>query len=101
MTSLLPPGVALPEADQSVRRIQNDDDQHQAQNELPRVRKLSGRIEADQFEHRSSSECTESMGAAAEDGDKHELARLGPVAKLRRGDLLDHRHQRAADATEQ
>src|ERR1019366_2205043 len=101
VTSFLRTIVALPEAYQAVRRVENDDDQHHAENELPCVCELSGRIEADDFKHGSPGKRTKSMRAAAEDRDEHELARLCPVAELRRGDLLDDRHQRAANTTEE
>src|SRR4051812_47272255 len=90
--------VALPEADQAVRRVKDDDDQHDAENELPGVRQVRGGIEPHAFEHRRSGERAEGMSAAAEDRDEHELAGLGPEAELRGGDLLNDRYQRAADA---
>src|SRR6478609_5776743 len=92
--------VALPEADQAVRRVEDDDDQHDAEDELPGVRQVRGGIEPYAFEHRRSSERAESMGAAAQDRDEHELAGLGPEAELRGGDLLNDLYQRAADSTE-
>ena len=61
MTSFLRTIVALPEAYQAVRRVENDDDQHHAENELPCVCELSGRIEADDFKHGSPGKRTESM----------------------------------------
>ena len=89
--------VALPEADQAVRRIKDDDDQHDTEDELPGVRQMGGGIEPHAFEHRSTRERAESMGAAAEDCDEHKLTRLGPEAELGRRDLLNDRYQRAAN----
>ena len=40
------------------------------------------------------------MAGAAEDGDEHELAGLGPVGELRRRDLLRHPNEHAADAAQ-
>ena len=64
-------------------------------------RKMGGRIKADGLEHGSTGKRAEGMGAAAEDRDEHELARLGPEAELRRGDLLDDGDQRTADTAEE
>src|SRR3954464_4162882 len=100
MPSLSRLAVALPETDQTIRGIEDDDDQHHAEDELPRIGEVSGRVEAHALEHRRSCECSKSVGAAAEDRNEYELARLGPVAKLGRGDLLNDRHQSAADAAE-
>src|SRR6476660_6475966 len=95
-----PPGltVALPKADQAVGRVKDDDDQHDAENELPGVRQVRRGVESHAFEHRSTRKRAEGMGAAAEDRDEHELARLSPEAELGRSDLLDDRYQRAANA---
>ena len=57
--------VALPEADQAVRRVKDDDDQHDAEDELPGVRKMGGRIEADSLEHGGAGKCAEGVGTAA------------------------------------
>src|ERR1044072_1688521 len=92
--------VALPEPDQAIRGIEDDDDQYDTEAELPAVAQVSGRVEAHALEHHRSRECSKSVGAAAEDRNEYELARLGPIAEFRRGDLLNDRHQRAADAAE-
>src|SRR4051812_13217660 len=92
--------VTLPETDQAVRGIEDDGNQHDTEDELPAIGEVSGRVEAHALEHRSSRECSKSVGAAAEDRDEHELARLGPIAEFGRGDLLNDRHQRAADAAD-
>src|ERR1043166_10187843 len=80
--------VALPETDQAIRGIEDDDDQHDTEDELPGIGQVSGRVEAHALEHRRSRECSKSVGAAAEDRNEYELARLGPIAEFRRGDLL-------------
>src|SRR5215475_3090658 len=101
MPSLAGLTVALPEPDQAVRRIQDDDDQDDAENELPGVRQVRSRVEAYALEHRRTRKGAEGMRAAAENCDEHELARLGPVGEFGRRDLLDHRDQRAADPAQE
>src|SRR3569833_3216492 len=101
MPSLLRLTVALPEADQAIRRVEDDDDQHNAENELPGVRQVRGRVKAYAFEHRRSRERAEGMGATTENRDEHELARLGPESELGGRDLLNGGNQRAADAAEE
>src|SRR3954467_15249851 len=100
MPSLPCCAVALPETDQAVRGIEDDDDQHDTEDELPGIGQVSGRVEAHALEHRRSCECSKSVGTAAEDRNEYELARLRPVAEFGRGDLLNDCHQFAADAAE-
>src|SRR4051812_31457593 len=92
--------VALPETNQAIRGIEDDDDQHDTEDELPGIGEVSGRVEAHALEHRRSGERSKSVGAAAEDRNEYELARLGPIAEFGRGDLLNDCDQRAADAAE-
>src|SRR4051812_23295237 len=100
MPSLPCVAVALPETDQSVRGIEDDDNQHDTEDELPGIGEVSGRVEAHALEYRRSREGSKSVGAAPEDRNEDELARFGPIAEFGRGDLLNDRHQRAADAAE-
>src|ERR1044072_9644848 len=90
--------VALSETDQAIPGIEDDDDQHDTEDELPAIGQVSGRVEAHALEHRRSRECSKSVGAAAEDRNEYELARLGPIAEFRRGGLLNDRPPRARDA---